>query len=287
MADILLSETNYVKERTVMVESNCNYQEYFHINQRAQIGLPLGNSRFFREWAIIGSIDNDLMNLQLSRDMLPEDVVLAKGEPLTVRAGSAGQGYRCHAVIEQLDRENLTAKLTGSIIPDELRSYFRLDTELEFRYSSADSEEAWNLPGNRCIVGAGKTGSIASQGLPNVGLLDPTFSGSNGVIARDPVIINISGGGLRAQTLEEIQVGSLLKVAFHLPHTQPQQVQTTAEVIYCQPMPSLWRTGTQFLTGMRYMKIHERHRDSIIKYVCSEEIKKIRSCNKQFHSLSS
>lgn len=261
-----------------------SYQDYFHSNQRAQITLPLGNSRFFHEWAVIGSIHENLVTLQLSRDILPEAVLLAKGEPLSVRAGSAGQGYRCHGVIEQVDREVVTAKLTGAIIPDELRAYFRLDTELGFHYASADTEETWDLPGNRCIVGASRAGKHPQ---PGQGLLDSVANGTSGIVTSGPVIINISGGGLRAQTQEEIKVGALLKLAFHLPHSQPQQVLTTAEVIYCQPMPSLWRTGTQFITGMRYHKIHERHRDSIIKYVCSEEIKKIRSCNKHYLSLSS
>ncbi len=79
----------------------------------------------------------------------------------------------------------------------------------------------------------------------------------------------------------------MFNLAFHLPNSQPHQVQTLAEVIYCQPLPSVWHTSTSFSTGMRYLKINERNRDSIIKFVCSEEIKKIRSCNKNFHSMVS
>jgi hypothetical protein len=37
---------------------------------------------------------------------------------------------------------------------------------------------------------------------------------------------------------------------------------------------------------MRYVNIHERNRDHIIRYVCSEEMNKIRLCNKDFHYLS-
>ncbi|ACM18418.1 PilZ domain protein [Geotalea daltonii FRC-32] len=274
-----------------MSEQNLYYRDYFHVNQRARVDLPLGNGRFFHEWAVISSAHGDLISLRLSRDVLPHDLLLAKGEPVSVRAGSGGQGYRCHAVIEDVELEKVTLRLSGSVIPDELRAYFRLDTLLEFNYSPAGKEETWELPGNRCIIGTG-TGcakpSSQQWNFQRSRLMEMCNDKGNGEKhAAQPIIVNISGGGLRAQTVEEIQVGSVFNLAFHLPNSQPHQVQTLAEVIYCQPLASVWHTSTSFSTGMRYLKINERSRDSIIKFVCSEEIKKIRNCNKNFHSMAS
>ncbi|WP_243688946.1 PilZ-like domain-containing protein [Geotalea toluenoxydans] len=104
-----------------MSEQNLYYWDYFHVNQRARVDLPLGNGRFFHEWAVINFAHGDLITLRLSRDVLPHDLLLAKGEPVSVRAGSGGQGYRCHAVIEDVELEKVTLRLSGSVIPDELR----------------------------------------------------------------------------------------------------------------------------------------------------------------------
>ncbi|WP_243372754.1 PilZ-like domain-containing protein [Geotalea sp. SG265] len=265
-----------------MIEQKVSYRDYFYVNQRARVDLPLSNSRFFHEWAVIDTALENLITLRLSRDVLPHNLLLEKGEPVSIRAGSGGQGYRCHGIIEAIEREDLALRLSGAIIPDELRSYFRLDmSPLAFDYAAAGREETWEFTGNRGIVGTGIGGNSSSvQGAPQE-LPKMEFNGVQ------PVIVNISGGGLRAQTPEEIPAGSILSLAFNLPHPLPQPVQLLAEVVYSQPLPSIWRTGTCFTTGMKYLKINERSRDSIIQFVCSEEIKKIRSCNKRFHSLTS
>lgn len=277
-----------------MTEHIPNYSEYFHINQRIKVELPLGSNQFFHEWAVISSISKNLFAICLSRDMLPHNLQLKSGEPLSIRAGSRGQGYRCKAVIEHDDScENLTIKLTGPVISDELRSYFRLDTSISLEYSPETPEQSWEAPRNRCITGHNTTeyGDISvSMAYPltfqNPFVMEHNRMGENvvgKVPATEPLIINISGGGIRAELQEELQAGTRLNLAFHLPHPQPELVPAVAEVVYCQP--SAWRSNFRYIAGMRYIRIHERNRDRIIKYVCSEEIKKIRNCNKDFHSL--
>lgn len=268
-----------------MTDHKVSYRDYFHVNQRARVDLPLGNSRFFHEWAVVDSIQEELLTLRMSRDVLPHDLLLGKGEPISLRAGSGGQGYRCHGIIEAIEQENLALRLSGAIIPDELRSYFRLDTSpLTLEYAPAEKEASWDFPGN-CITGRG------AEDDPAAVTREPQVSSSPEKLKTEnagaqPVIVNISGGGLRAQTAEEIPTGTILSVAFCLPQDLSQPVQTLAEVVYSRPLPSIWRSGTCFSTGMKYLKIPERSRDNIIQFVCSEEIKKMRNCNKRFHSLT-
>ena len=263
-----------------MTEHIQDYSDYFHADQRTKVELPLGGNRFFHEWAIVSSVNRDILTLQLSRDLLPHGVQLKNGEPLSVRAGSRGQGYRCRGVIEQDGScENLAVKLTGPVMPDELRSYFRLNTSISMEYSPETPEQAWENPRKRCITGLGEE----NKGVVSTSAAKPAPFRTGKADAPAPNIINISGGGVRVELQEELQTGALLNLAFHLPHPQPELVPAVAEVVYCQP--SDWRPGLRYIAGLRYVRIHERNRDRIIKYVCSEEIKKIRSCNKEFHSL--
>lgn len=52
------------------------YSYYFPAGKKVGVGIPLPNAEVFREWAIIGNIDEDLVSLQLSRDVLPVNVSL-------------------------------------------------------------------------------------------------------------------------------------------------------------------------------------------------------------------
>ena len=263
-----------------MTEHIQDYSDYFHADQRTKVELPLGGNRFFHEWAVVSSVSRDILTLQLSRDLLPHGVQLKNGEPLSLRAGSRGQGYRCRGVIEQDGScESLAVKLAGHVMPDELRSYFRLNTSISMEYSPETPEQAWENPRKRCITGLGEE----NTGVVSTSAAQPAPFRTGKADAPEPNIINISGGGVRVELQEELQTGALLNLAFHLPHPQPELVPAVAEVVYCQP--SDWRPGLRYIAGLRYVRIHERNRDRIIKYVCSEEIKKIRSCNKEFHSL--
>ena len=45
-----------------------NYANYFSVDMKVGVGIPLANAGVFRDWAIISEMDEDFVSLQLSRD---------------------------------------------------------------------------------------------------------------------------------------------------------------------------------------------------------------------------
>ena len=96
------------------------YTSRYFTGMKVEVGIPLPDSKVFRDWAIISEIDEDLVSLQLSRDMLPAGVNLRVGQILTIRSESDGQAYSCRAfIVSKGYEQDLLLRLTGEIVFEE------------------------------------------------------------------------------------------------------------------------------------------------------------------------
>ena len=110
------------------------YSRYFPVGIKVGVGIPLPNAEVFKDWAIIHEIDEDLVSLQLSRDVLPVGVSLRYGQILELRGGIEGNGFCCRAiVVSEGDARELLLRLIGEIVSDELRD--RKSTRLNSRHA--------------------------------------------------------------------------------------------------------------------------------------------------------
>ena len=235
----------------------CDYKDYFHPGQRARVEMSLQGDRVFNDGAVVTSVGEHQIALRLSRDILPEGAQLHPQTPLVVRVGGSGSGYSCRGVVLSERRgEDLSIALLERVKSEDLREYFRLGTEIPvilFNVTAGTAEESG-------------TGGLRVAGQVSL-----------------PRIVNISGGGLRTETEMAMTSGDIIYVTFHLPLPEPKAVPVVAQVVHSELVEQ--GDATIVSAGLCFMHINERDRDAIVRYVCNEEIKRIRLCRKDFYSL--
>jgi len=240
-----------------MHKEPCNYRDYFHPGQRARVEMSLQGDRIFHDGAIITDVGDGQIALRLSREDLPDGALLHPEAPLVLRVGRSGNGYSCRGVVVDRHKENdLRVAFVGRVVPEDLREYFRLDTEIPvilFNVTAGSAEES----------GSGGLRVAAQSSLPR--------------------IVNISGGGLRTETEMTMNQGDIVYATFHLPLPEPKVVPVVAQVVHSETIERPDSVITS--AGLCFMHINERDRDTIVRYVCNEEIKKIRLCRKDFFSM--
>ena len=235
-----------------------NYNDYFHLGQRARVQMSLKGDRVFNDGAIVTAIGNGEIALRLSRDKLPEGALLHSEAPLLVRVGSGGNGYSCRGVVlDEPFGEDLRVAFIGQVMSEDLREYFRLSAEIPvtlFNVTAGSAEESNGTGGLR----------LATEG-------------------RLPRIVNISGGGLRTETEMAMAPDDIIYATFHLPLPEPRVVPVVTQVMHSEVIERA--EGPCVSAGLRYMHINERDRDAIVRFVCNEEIRRIRVRRKDFFSL--
>jgi len=240
-----------------MYQEPSNYREYFHLGQRARVEMSLTGDRVFNDGAIVTAVGDSRIALRLSRDKLPDGVLLHCDAPLVVRIGGRGNGYSCRGVVlDEPFGEDLQVGFIGQVMSEDLREYFRLNAEIPvtlFNVTAGSAEE----------------------------------SGSGGLRVADdgrlPRIVNISGGGLRTETEMAMTIEDIIYATFHLPLPEPKVIPVVTQVVHSEV--SERADGPCVSAGLRFMHINERDRDAIVRYVCNEEIRRIRLHRKDFFSL--
>lgn len=110
------------------------YATYFPAGTKVGVGIPMQSGELFRDWALIQEIQEDVLQIQLSRDVLPADVDLQTGKVLEVRCGKEGKGYRCSGVFVSAGGEgNVWVRLTGDVNSNEMREFYRIDAFWPFK----------------------------------------------------------------------------------------------------------------------------------------------------------
>ena len=237
-----------------MQQEPSNYKDYFHLGQRARVEMSLQGDRVFNDGAVVTAVGDGHIALRLSRDKLPDGVHLHSDAPLVVRVGGSGSGYSCRGVVlDQPFGEDLRVGFVGQVMSEDLREYFRLNAEIPvtlFNVTAGSAEE----------------------------------SGSGGLRIADerrlPRIVNISGGGLRTETEMAMTIDDIIYATFHLPLPEPKVVPVVTQVMHSEVIERA--DGPCVSAGLRFMHINERDRDAIVRYVCNEEIRRIRLRRKDF-----
>lgn len=242
-----------------MANGSSNCGDFFQPGLRTRVELVQGPERSFVEWAEVSAVEGNLVTLRLSRDVLPQGVVFEEGMSLQIRGGDRGtvkgSGFSCQGtVMGAAEGGEVQVMVSEEVKQDDPREFYRLAAE---------------IPVTLFNLSAGGA-DILSTGAPAV----------QGVISR---IVNISGGGIRTETMLEASDGDIVYATFHLPLPEPKAVPLVAQVVHSEAISGVG--DKVFSTGLRYLHINERDRDSIVRYVCNEEIKRIRQTRKDYLSL--
>ena len=297
------------------------YLEYFPVGLKVNVGIPVPGGETFHDWAIIHTIDEDLISLQLSRDTLPAGVKLKVGTILDIRTGNEVEGYSCRAIIvtEGYHREVLL-RLIGEIVSSELREFYRIDAFLPIKYfiSTEQSEvrlkAAWKEKREARITAekerkqqekkpwerlrqAPDTEELPSEEFGEEGLWDDTGEGQeqpdqsiNDI--RDhswddviPLAANISGGGVRMLLHHKFENDTLVPIEIYLPsEPEPQVIDAVCVVAFANEnyAASKQFSRTSYNTGLKFKFVDERDRDAIVSYISNVQLKRIRQMREQY-----
>lgn len=297
------------------------YLEHFPVGLKVNVGIPVPGGDTFHDWAIIHSIDEDLVSLQLSRDTLPAGVKLLVGTILDIRTGNEVAGYSCRAIIvtEGFRREVLL-RLIGEIVSSELREFYRIDAFLPIKYfiSSEQSEVklkvAWKekrearlavemerkqhekKPWER-LRKAPLTEELPSEELGDEGNWEDSGEGleqpdQGEDDSRDhswddviPLAANISGGGVRMLLHHKFEESTLVPLEIFLPsEPEPQIIDAVCVVAFANEnyAASKQFNRTSYNTGLKFKFIEERDRDAIVSYISNVQLKRIRQMREHY-----
>jgi hypothetical protein len=287
------------------------YSSYFPVGKKIGVGIPLQNAKVFKDWAIIHEIDEDLVSLQLSRDVLPVEVSLHYGQILELRGGSEESGYCCRAiVVSEGDARELLLRLIGEIVSDELREFYRIDAFLPIKYFVSSEQNTDRLRKQWEERRARRqqmefeqkdqrwTSASPSDGaeLPNERLFESqetkradTVHDKSTVVeaAHDswdsiiPLAANISGGGLRIITHQGFENGEYTLLEILVPYPQ-RVIDVVGRVVFANRNNAVKSEYEYFNTGVQFVYLDERDRDAIVNYVSSIQLKRIRQLRERY-----
>lgn len=277
-----------------------NYSRYFPVGIKIGVGIPLPNAEIFKDWAVIHDIEEDLITLQLSRDVLPSKVTLNYGQILELRGGKEGAGYCCRAIIvSEGDARELLLRLIGEIVSDELREFYRIDAFLPIKYYIPSDQhidvlhKQWEA---RRIQSEQKQleqkdhrwdGALVAgtANLPQERLQKADADNQENeddiwdtII---PLAANISGGGVRMITHQGFDSGDFVLLEILVP-TPRRVVDIIARVIFANPNFSAGSKHPFFNTGLQFVYVDERDRDAIVNYISNVQLKRIRQLRETY-----
>jgi len=256
-----------------MAEELEQYSRYFQEGGRVRVGVPLDGGGVFPEWGVVVWLDGDLLQVNLSRDALPEHARIEVGQTLDLGLPAKQGGLGCRGVLvdDEKQEHRMLLRLIEEVSPFEPREYFRQDVYLPLLYRlpftqiPEDVRVRWEQSRREM--------EFAAQ-TPAPGEPEELEDAREEIRARlekrkaaPPVAANISGGGVRIYIPEKLREGELVELGIYLPHP-PRMLEIVGEVVEMRPLPDQVR----YSTALRYRFIDEADRDRLIGYISVQQL---------------
>jgi hypothetical protein len=275
------------------------YAGSFAAGMKVGVGIPLPNAEVFNDWAVIREISEDLVLLQLSRDHLPVGVTLHVGQILELRGVKEGNNYSCRAIIvSEGSAREFQLRLIGEVVSDELREFYRVDAFLPIRYYITHEqhpevlEQQWILRRKqRYIRDAARkqndreshtderSTEVTMVHGPGDDVLDVDRDESWDTVV--PLAANISGGGMRILTHQGFELGEYVLMEILVPSPR-RIIDAVVRVVFANRNYAAGYDQEYYNTGLKFVFIDERDRDSIINHISSVQLKRIRQLREKF-----
>jgi hypothetical protein len=283
----------------------------YYVGMKVEVGIPLPDAQTFRDWAIINEMDEDLVSLQLSRDILPDGVSLRVGQLLTMRSERDGQVHSCRCFIVGIGYDHeLLLRLAGEIFSGEMREFFRVDAFLPIKYHRLhgqnpavvkkqwEARRRWRQEEKRALelrrLEAMREKLRHEERARKLKLLDGAFSGEpagfpQGMVQEEPqdnqydelsasaktVAVTIGGGGLKIPTSQKFDTGEFVLLEIFVPSSR-LVADVVARVVFSGHSAMAGEERSCFDAGMQFVFIDESARHAINSHICSIQLKRIR-----------
>lgn len=273
------------------------YADNFSAGKKVEIHIPLPYAKMFRDWAVIKAMDNNLITLQLSRDILPAGVCLRVGQMLELK-NNGGKGERlCHAVVVGKEfGQELNLLLTDDVVPDEPREFYRINVflpiicchlktrnplrlgaqwehrrkkqekyEREYKKQQLEKQrrrvlEDEQIRKQSCIRKAGTTNVVTTY---RDSLEDNEYYRRWDTVL--PLAVNISGGGICFMEDEVISVNEYMRLEIFIP-TPRRVIDSVARVVFAQRNFADGLVQDVFAIGLQFVFIDEGDRFALVQY---------------------
>jgi hypothetical protein len=282
------------------------YAKYFSAGMRVGVGIPMQNNELFRDWAIIVSLENDLVELQLSRDVLPAEVNMQTGKVLELRCGKDDKGYRCSGVfVSDGETGGIQLRLTGDVNTNELREFYRIETFLPFLVQVSQEHnldkvlKEWRTKREKRLVEEAERreemrlkrrerifkiaeGELSEEkrreqeepaATPPEEELDHIDPLWDTVMASS---VNLSAGGFKFITSDHFEVGQIIFLEVFVPTTPPRIMDAVARIAFKNRNYYVGTDEEYWNIAVQFMFIDERDRDAIVQLISNLELIRIR-----------
>jgi hypothetical protein len=255
-----------------MTKEFLKYEDYFSAGMRIQVEIPLPEEKIFRDDAEIVSLHQDLLELRLSRIILPEAAILEIGTPLYVRTGKKGTAFRCRGIVLEYDSlSGLFIRLTGEVLSLNDREFFRIDVYIPLKYClNADVDDT----------------EMNSEEIPEVVSCDhqrEQNAAATSIAPEDPlpVAANLSGAGVRIHIPDRFDIDQLLELALFLPPVYGGPINLTGQVVYVMQLGRPGDTRQIFDTALRFVDVDEPHRENLVKFIHAMQLEQLKRLREQ------
>lgn len=246
-----------------MTEDIQKYADCFSTGMRVDIEIPLPEGKVFRDDAKIVFFYQDLLELQLSRNVLPEAAVLETGTDFYVRTGKNGRGYRCRAILlrcESLSR--MLMRLTGEVLSFNQREYFRIDVFIPLFYClHSDNERDGERPKNLF------TGDLEYEKPAGI------YSTPEKLL---PVVANLSGAGVRINIPDRFEIDELLDLTLYLPSSDGRTMTLAGQVVHVMQLGRPGDTHPLYSTALRFVSVDDSERETLLKFIQKVQLEQLR-----------
>ncbi len=284
---------------------------HYFIGMKVEVKIPLPNTKVFRDWAIINEVDEDLVSLQLSRDILPEGVNLRVGQVLTITGQSDGntRTYRAFIVSKGYEQD-LLLRFTSETIANELREFYRVDAFLPIKFhrlfdqNPVNVKQQWeahlkqrredDATRERSRLEAKRARLRAEERAKELKILEGYFLVDPVAVPQDSpqeemqdspyyeswgdvtaLAVNISGGGIKIFTNEKFSMDELIMLETYVPSSECI-VDIVARVVLTNYSNITENNKSQICTAMQFVLINESASSAINNHISSIQLKRIR-----------
>ena len=288
------------------------YASNFPVGKKVGVGIPTSEAYVFRDWAVILEIKEDLVTLQLSRDVLPVGVSLRNGAIFELSSGDKENGYSCRAIVVSEGAEKkLLLRLIGEIVSNELREFYRVDAYLPIKYfvsseqnssrlrreweerrvkrlklRSEQKEQRWKIilqpESDDKESQLSPEGAVNEEPSDNPELSTKEVDGSWDSIV--PLAANISGGGLRIITHVGFEKGEYILLEILVPSPE-RVIDVVGRIVLTNRNYAVGKDYEYFNTGVQFVYLDESDREAIVNYISTIQLKRIKQLRETYMHL--
>lgn len=274
------------------------YASFFSAGMKIGVRIPMAaDAGLFNDWARIHEVDEDLVVMQLSRDYFPEGVLLHVGQIIELKGGNTETGYSCRGiVVSEGEASNLLVRLTGEVVTDELREFYRIDVFLPIKYYVSpeqrpkELEKEWKARREQRLAEEmlrkqkqweSRLATINAE-LPHERHQEQPDDGADSswdtII---PLAANISGGGMRIIAHQEVEIGQYLLLEILVPSLR-RIVDAVGRVVFISRNHAASTDRDSYNIALKFVFIDERDRDAIVNHIASIQLQRLRQLREHY-----